>query len=691
MQFLEHKLHIIYCSFFYYYLYSKFLLFLHFLLYIAFRFYKARSPHVAESGNATALVITSKTDHNMYDTPDLDQIGSQEEAHDTALDYKGIVESLNIYDSFPDPGYMKESMRMDYSAILNKPFHVDSFDWRTSDSRGYLRQYKVPYSFLRSSLAKIPFLSSTYWRGNICVILSVSGTPMHQGTIIASAQPHNAGSKSVGSLNNVNTQFASPHVLLSPNNATATCLEFPFYYPVHYMKTMIDDSTQTTTDCPYYNSGYLVFTVLNPLQGGSTSSNSVSVNISVKFDKLEFYVPKPILSSTTTVLSAEAGIVSGYIDGFFNGLKNMGGDLLDSCRSLVKYYTGLHQPNLPVLEHVHRRQLLNYHNPVEGPTFIERMDPFINHDRLHSKPYFNTKVDEMFMPFLLSKPQYLNTFTVRATDVIGTLLASIPISPYQIINKDRTQQSLQNLFYLSSRYWRGNIVIYLQSSMSNMHFLKTLCVKQYATRPNGVAPLFDDVLNLPSESVEFSSGGQIAKIVIPYYQDKGQIYCTTNSTVNALLTGRFNIYLQQPLVNSGTTADNVSINVFYALEDFNFYGHNVNTIVPFLVTSTDDDVNQVLPIPPPVAPLVTTMQPESSFTPYNVNNQQMLESVNVVVDEQHSFDMRPIVSVRDYVRRYQQAKPIAATSAISLTQVLRDSFGPIIYLYNGFLGGVPSR
>jgi hypothetical protein len=510
---------------------------------------------------------------------------------------------------------------------------------------------------------------------------------MHQGTLLVAAHPHNSGSKSIATLNNVNTNFVCPHVLLSPNNATASCLEFPFYYPVHYMKTMFDPASGTTTsDSPYLNSGYLVFSVLNALQGGTTSSNSVTVNISVKFDKLEFYVPKAIPAPTLNTFRAESGIVSGYIDGFFNGLRNLGGDMLDSCRKLVRTYTGLHQPNLPVIEHVHRRQLVNYQNLVEGPTFIERMDPFINHDRIHNEPYFNTRVDEMFMPFLLSKPQYLNTFTVRSTDTVGTLLASLPMSPFQIVNGDRSQHSLQNLFYLSSRYWRGNIVFYLHSSMSNMHFLKTLCVKQYTSKPDGTPSPFNDVLNLPSQSVEFSSGGQIAKITIPYYQDKGQIYCSTNSTINALLSGRFNVYLQQPLVNSGTTADNVAINVFYALEDFNFYGHNVNTVVSFPVTFNDDNVSLTLPVPAP--PVDTIMKAETSFTPYNVNNQQMLETVNVVVDERHSIDMRPIVSVRDYVRRYQPLSFTTGTDAIELTRFFRKAHSPLSYMFNGFLGGL---
>jgi hypothetical protein len=640
-------------------------------------------------------VIDSNVSKPPSDDANHEVIHKQESHYDTSLDYKSIVETLNIYDTFPKYDYMKDMVKMDFSTILSKPFHVDSFQWRTSDVAGYMRRFKAPYDFLTSALAKIPFKSATYWRGNICVIVSVSGTPMHQGTLVVSALPHHAFNASVTDKAWVNSHFASPHLLLSPNNATTSCLEFPFYYPVHYMKTLLDPySTTTTTDSTYINSGYLSFYILNALQGGSTSSTSVTVNISVRFDQLEFYVPKviPAASAVTNFQAESSSIVSGYIDGFFNGLRSMSSDLLDQCRALVRQYTGLHNPNLPVIEQSIKTNQVNYHNIVEGPTFIERMEPFVNFDRIHEHPYFNTKVDEMFMPFLLSKPQWINTFTVRATDTLGTLLASIPISPFQIINKSRDLMSIQNLCYLNSRYWRGNIVFYLHSSMSNMHFLKTLCVKQYTQPPNGTTPLFSDVLNLPSESIEFSSGGQIAKIVIPYYQDKAQVYCTTNSTVNALLTGKFNIYLQQPLVNSGTTADNVSINVFYSLEDFTFYGHNVNNVVGFLTPAdTTDIVTQTLPIPAPPLNSVqpTIMKAESSFTPYNVNNQQLLETVDVHTADLSPHDMRPIVSIRDYLRRYTLGDLTTTTLAGgSLRGLVRSTLGPLSTMFAGFLGGL---
>lgn len=641
-------------------------------------------------------MVTSNTQNPSTISSPKEEIQIQHDGYDTSLDLKEIVETLNIYSSFPEYEYMKDSVKMDFSTILDKPFHVDSFQWRTSDSVGFLKRYKAPYDFLTSTLSRIPFVSSNYWRGNICIILSVSGTPMHQGTLVVSATPHNTADNIVGSTASINTHFASPHMLLSPNNATASCLEMPFYYPVHYMKTLLnsDSGFVTTTDSTYFNSGYLNLYILNQLQGGATSSTSVTVNVSVKFDQLEFYVPKQI----ATAFAAESGfsqVVSGYIDGFFNGLRTMSGDLLDQCRTVLRAYTGLHNPNLPVLEHAVKMTSLNYQNIVEGPNFIERMDPFVNHDRVHSHPLFNTKVDEMYLPFLLSKPQYLNTFQVAATDVVGTNLVSIPISPYQLVNGSLYQQSIQNLIYYNTRYWRGDIVIYIHSSMSNLHFCKLLAVKQYATTPDAVAPLFSQVLNLPSQSLEFSSGGQILKVVIPYYQDKPQMFSTTDLLINSVQSGRFNVYLQQPLVNSGTTASTVNFNVFYSLENFTFYDYTTSNVDAVVLTDTDDFTNVI--VQPPAEALgnlevirnlfkPTKFQAESSFTPYNINEQQLLEDVRVVQRVGHD-DLRPLVHMRDILRRYKLV-PLPTLPVVVVNKLLRTCCDPLGSLYFGFMGGL---
>lgn len=632
------------------------------------------------------LDCTFKLSSSLNDTiqiPKIEGSGSPEikeqmSKHESQLDYKAIQKTLNIYDTFPDPGYMENSVKLSFPTVLGKIFHVDTFEWTVNDNRGFMYAYSVPYDLLINSLAKIPYISSCYWRGNVCVVLQISGTPMHQGTLVVSAVPHDTMKHQLGHLEAFNSLFASPHVLLSPNMATASCLDFPFYYPVQYAKTTLQESGYLSySDSKYKNSGYLTFSVLNKLKGSDTSSTAVSVSISVMFKDLEFYVPKAVTSSFSQ--SKFKKIISDSVTGFFNGLKTTSGDLIDGAREIFRQYTGLHNPNLSVNEHSILSRPVNYHNSVEGPTYIERLDPFVNFDRMMTTPVFNTKVDEMFLPYVLSKPQFIDSFRVTSSMSKGTLVMSIPISPYQMIMGKGRRSSIQNNLYLCSKYWRGKIRFYIHSSMSNMHFAKLLCVKEYCNARQGPPPSIEDAVNLMSDSLEFNGGGRIAVVDCPYYQEKAQMVCSTDHYINGYQSGRFHVYLQQPLVLSGTTANEVVFNVFYSLHDFEFYGFNTNSRIPDVLHEDplQDGVNVEFNNSPNFA--------QSSFTPYNINEQTALNTVMVENLTRDDHDMRPIVSIRDYIRRYQSE---GINSSFAQLASIAKTMHPIIYsMYYGISGG----
>jgi hypothetical protein len=216
--------------------------------------------------------------------------------------------------------------------------------------------------------------------------------------------------------------------------------------------------------------------------------------------------------------------------------------------------------------------------------------------------------------------------------------------------------------------------------MSNMHFVKLLCIKQYNVDPDVVTGSMTDEVNLPTESIEFNSGGQICKVVVPYYQDKQQMFCTTNHELNSVQSGRFTIYLQQPLVNSGTTSSEVRFNLFYSLEDFEFFGFNTSTYTLTSAYTTGDDVDSN------ITPPAVTMKAESSFTPYNVSSQADLETVKVLEPNSKVYDMRPIESVREYTRRYQPYRTLLPYNEFAIS--ILTNVNRLSHQYNAFLGGL---
>jgi len=235
-------------------------------------------------------------------------------------------------------------LEMDYSVILNKPFLLDTVDWPNTAARHtLLLSYQLPGDVLSNALAEIPFTASVYYRAKISMVFQVSGTPMHQGILLASAQPlNNFG----GDINRINSYLSSPHVFLHANESTSVALEIPFYVnsklaPIDFTDTTIVPSNIGADFCS------VELMVLNPLGVPSSGSNTVSVSAHVVFRELEFYVPHvdpewipfPGFLAEGFIGNFYEGVkatISKSLDSFASGVNALAGDLLDKTKGLVK-------------------------------------------------------------------------------------------------------------------------------------------------------------------------------------------------------------------------------------------------------------------------------------------------------------------------------------------------------------------
>lgn len=157
------------------------------------------------------------------------------------------IEPDTMFETFPEQASVSSDFLMDYTRILNKPFRVGTVKWPESAFRNtFLEVFKFPEVLLSNPLASIPFDASTLYRCKASLILQVSGTPMHQGTLIAASLPVGYGSEMVPvptGLSVANTLLAAPHVFLSANESTPATLEIPFYPNTKLTKCDTDLST----------------------------------------------------------------------------------------------------------------------------------------------------------------------------------------------------------------------------------------------------------------------------------------------------------------------------------------------------------------------------------------------------------------------------------------------------------------
>lgn len=581
----------------------------------------------------------------------------------SAVRTKETISIPYIYDKQPKFDSIPPKLEMDYSRILNKPYFIQNVTW--TGATGNLAIISIPSSILINKLASIPFDASVYYRAKVSAILQVAGTPMHQGLAIASVVPAAMPFDPNGDYE-INTLMCCPHAFLNANESTPARIQVPFYIQGKFAAI---DLAGTTVNPYSRNSDYadLVLEVITPLSPPTGGSTTVTISVHFMFDDLEFYVPHvdpewELLPQG--VMEAVSTSATKAIDGLFSVTKTLTGDLLDNLRGGVRKWTGLHNPEKPALCHRSAVQFRQNLNLVDTPSFFEKLDPYGDFVKTVDDYVFDTSVDEMAIAHLKSKPQKIGSFKVRTSDASGKLLWSRPISPIQEVNTvsyvntlgdtiwtNRHTNLHQTLAYMS-KYWKGSLKIHLQAVMSNFHYCKLIVARDYSPdqKMTNSYPTFGSVTNLLTETVEFSAGGQIQTFELPYCSPLNQLPCSRDFSFNALEHGVYYIYLYQPLVFNGTVSTEITFNVYLTLgDDFDYFGYCVDPMVAQLppvfelpslaIASEDMDVEESI------------LEPQAAAFA-EVSDQTALLNSKTDVDSESMYDLRPIKSVRDYVRRF---------------------------------------
>jgi hypothetical protein len=608
-------------------------------------------------------------------------------------------------------------MLMDFSRIYEKPYLIDTEVWSTSTAvNTLLNPIFLPSAMLSNTTAKIPFDMSCLYRMNGCVMVQVSGTIQHQGLILVGVVPFDAPPTT-----NPNQLLMGPHAFLNANEATSVCIELPYYSRHHLNKTnavnanMIGDNNRDFARVDFY--------VMSPLRTTDTGTSSITITTYIKLNNSEFYIPKvtPGNYAPQSFTSDLYKIPTKIFDGLATGAKMVTGDFIDALRSGLRAYTGFHNPNSPAINQRVIRSEVNFLNNVDQPTLYEKLDPFAQHDRIVRDYQFSSSQDEMDMRYILSKPVWLGKFGISTTTPAGKVLFNIPISPmveYANVN----YYSPMRLAYESSRYWRGSLRLHIQAVSTNFHFTKILLVKDYISNSLSLTTTLTmgTVHNMPTDTLEFSGGGQIQTIELPFCAQDEQLECTRDVFRNGIQHGIVHGYLVQPLVTSGAVPTSIEFHVYMSGGgDFQFYGYSTDPIdvvqnpVQLVKTlletqarenemaSEQEDVASENEKRKPVNRRKLRAQSGEAETIVGASGQAdvMLEKISSAEECLRNDDFRPIVSVRDYVRRMQlvdvisTSVPIGLTYAYPVANVFRSKtpLGAFTRLYHGLTGGLRLR
>jgi len=540
------------------------------------------------------------------------------------------------HDKYPVIDFLEE-YRIDAKPFVNRPFFVESVKWSNQSALSFLtpNTKRLPRDIFTSNKSlEVALKLGAYFRSDLSLNISLAGTISHAGTLLAGILPPFPGEFEDGPFL-INSIMSGPHCFLSANEATSCVLHVPWYCNSDVASLDINPTSPVTNqavcevDIPG-NFGTLVLFVLNPLAFSDGASSELNITIEACFSSLDIFVPCPkyittntyntqglgtvILKTATTlcdvmleedpyVVQGLQAIASAAIDATTSYTKKMVGDAIDVLRTGITYYTGLHNPNIPLINNRMITTRRNFTNNTTGEQFFEKLDPYPELDRIVDRPIFHTDVDEMSIKHILSKPQFLATCYVDVSDSVGTLKWARPISPFQggLIHPLEERKSANNLelFHDISRAWRGSLNIHIQSVMNNKQQVKLRLLQLY-NPPCDVlygTPVYSDLLSAPSHLLEFTGGGQIQTINLPYLCRNQLTPCSPDMSAEALFHGMYYIFVAQPLVISSDSPTTASFNIFMSAgDDLTFHGYATESYktMPYVIPYKPSYVNTIL-------------------------------------------------------------------------------------------------
>lgn len=566
-----------------------------------------------------------------------------------------------------------EAYRIDAKPFVERPFYAGSLEFsNTSPRYSWLTCpiKNLPGDVIRSnpSLLNAMKIGSLY-RADLVLNISMAGTITHAGKILVAALPPLPATPGLllQPVDWINIALSGPHAYLHANEATSVMLSIPWYCNSDLATLDMDTSTITSLDITPINGNYstLAFIVMNPLAPSTGSSQRLTIVIEACFKNLDIVIPTPRLVQWTPQ-SGLGSLFSGLKETVKKGTKAIAGDFIDGATDWLLGWTGLHNPNVPI---IHERDIIiarNLPNTVDAPQFFEKLDPSTSFNRVVKAPIFGSDVDEMSISHITSKKQLLGTFVVNQNDPVGTLYWSRPISPFQggILNSQNEILCVNNIELMHSmhRAWRGGLSVTIESVMNNKQQVKLRLLKMYNPTLEAITsiPVYQTIANAPSALMEFTQGGQEHIVSLPYLCRNDLTPCSEELSFEGVWHGMYYVYLAQPLANSDGSPVSIEFNVYmHGDEDLTFYGY-----VSKALYEAAFPLEYIPPIPPK-----KTFQAQSGkdINSIRVMNEPQEQNNAIAVDNKNvsasHFDrLLPNLDLRPLLRRMYPQKGVEAFS-----------------------------
>lgn len=558
----------------------------------------------------------------------------------------------------------------DLSRIVERPTLVTAMQW-TSDQSSVLYFGSVPASVLPIKIARIPFETFQYWRGDVTLRLQVAGSPIVQGILAMTFVPL----VNQLEMNSISWDFSSlsinPTVYLYANTNTHAELRIPYNHFQSYLDTNFPQDPLSVSRAQ--NLGYVQIYVLEPLLTVG-SVTSVTISLFSIFENNQFKVPR-ISSAISAIGRAESGILHSALSSLTEAgsnilapaIEEIGthvksliskkskgdpltliaqvaskalpsnfiGDALDVAGGMLEGamgFLGLDNPTLPTelgRTIVKSNGSMNY---AIGPEHIEKLSVLPSAMSLVTPETFATVTDEMDVNYLYRRYSYVGRFEVDAGLRSGTVVWSAPLSPFPTFLNDEEGHSIltygtiaqRNVWFplisylgLPYRYWTGGLKYKFLVSASSLHTCRLFVSFNY-----GVYVPPESLLDASSQygvAIEISQGSNEFEFAVPYVALQPYLEVCRGPQTSLNSMGYLNVVVLNPLVAPVTIAPKISVAVYIAgSDDFSYeWLAQVNPMIPTFVPGKPS--GNVLPLNNAAEPLLQSAT-RSNYRAYTYSN-----------------------------------------------------------------------
>ncbi|APG78552.1 hypothetical protein [Wenzhou picorna-like virus 45] len=482
-----------------------------------------------------------------------------------------------------------------FDSFVDRYQLIRSFQWDDTQVQGtVLDSRSVPYQCIGST-TKAAFNKFCYWSGDVEIKVQVQSTAFVCGKLIIVFAPFcDPARASYLQLPSLISMSAAPNVTVMAGNTTEVTMMIPYAHYKNYL------NTDGEAGDPFSLLGTVSVVVFNKLRVAAGGTDYCTVNVYSRFRNSNFQMlrPPPIDGNVPVhsfimhgAAMSMAKNVSGVVDDVTDAVSRVGAVAeyaLDAPNVGVNY-TPVFNRAAPMLNHS-----TNVH-------YLNVMDMHPGQQSLADVRDVASSIPECTLSYLLTKPTFLNTFSIKDSDIEGEVYMVLPMTPtMKLFNaplSSLVDETLMGYVAAPFKYWRGGFKLNIEVVATSVHTARLVVATHYGGASSSVS--MDNIMAQNAEILEIGAGQNTFEVILPWRAPTQWLETPAGPPVPTnpfevsssarYSMGEVSIRLLTRLQTMPSVSPEIDCNVYVSMTDdaeLSYIGMNTADLVPVFVPNS---------------------------------------------------------------------------------------------------------